>query len=86
MVLEEKDTTAAKPVSSCPFSEGAPITKCPFEVTLLTTNDKVHYDPMRLAAEQKTLDGVGCQENQCQAAMMDKTNQPTVDANRSPEQ
>ncbi|KAH9147618.1 hypothetical protein AeRB84_008820 [Aphanomyces euteiches] len=86
MVLEEKDTTAAKPVSSCPFSEDAPITKCPFEVTLLTTNDKVHYDPMRLAAEQKTLDGVGCQENQCQAAMMDKTNQPTVDANRSPEQ
>ncbi|KAG9412000.1 Nitric oxide synthase, brain [Aphanomyces cochlioides] len=80
-------TGGTQGMSRCPFSgAAAPVSKCPFAVTLLTTNDKVKYDPTRLSAEQKTLYGVGCQENQCQAAMMDKSNQPTVDANRSPDQ
>ncbi|CAK4315401.1 unnamed protein product, partial [Aphanomyces euteiches] len=88
MAPPPSSTGGTQGTSRCPFSgaSAAPVSKCPFAVTLLTTSDKVEYDPTRLAAEQKTLYGVGCQENQCQAAMMDKTNQPTVDANRSPDQ
>lgn len=83
------DALYKKSLIKLPNNDNRTITKCPFihgDVTMtnLTDGEETQHCVQKIAGH--TLYGIGCQQNQCHAAMMDKFNLQGASGDRSKDQ